>query len=535
MEQHLYLSKKYFTEIGRTSDSLKENLFAFSLFLLPVGLLFGEVPTSVSEIIVCVLWIFSVKKQEILSLWSNKYFWLLVSLYILHILGLAYTSDFKYALNDLRIKLPLLFFPVVFFSKQEVIHRYFVWWMKWFVVVTFINISYLFIAAYLRHSDIVDARNVSLFISHIRLGLIVAFAIVASFYLIFNHIHHLMEKIFFFVISMIMFVLMNYLGFMTGIVSLFVSAFVGIVYMIVKNANPVHTKRIVALVVFALLMMGVYLVHLHSIYFPKTIKISLYTHTCNGNVYYNDTLSHFSENGYPVFIHICDVELKKEWNKRSQFNYDGKDKNNNELRYTLYRYLASKGLTKDSAGISQLTATDIANIENGCPNYHYCNANFFEKRFYELMQEYYYYQHTKNPSGKTIAMRLFYWKLAFKIWMKNFWTGVGTGDVQNAFNVMYRQYPDIPPHQQLRGHNQILTIAFTFGIIGLMVFLSVYLYPLLTFRNAEDYVLLVLFITIAVLSFFIDDTLETQPGATFIALFYTLLVTRCYMNARQVQ
>ncbi|GAB4202930.1 MAG: hypothetical protein Fur0023_09320 [Bacteroidia bacterium] len=252
-------------------------------------------------------------------------------------------------------------------------------------------------------------------------------------------------------------------------------------------------------------------------------------------MYYNDTLSHFVENGHPVFIHICDAELKKEWNKRSGLNYEGRDKNNNELKYTLYRYLASKGLTKDSAGLSQLTVADIASIENGCPNYHYCNANFFEKRFYELMQEYYYYQHTKNPSGKTIAMRLFYWKLAFKIWMKNFWTGIGTGDVQSAFNEMYRNYTDIPPHQQLRGHHQILTIALTFGIIGLIVFLSVYILPLVTLRSADDYFLLLLFVTIAFLSFFTDDTLETQPGVTFIALFHTLLVACCYTNAKNRQ
>jgi len=510
-----------------TSRSLKENLFAFSLFLLPVGLLFGEVPTSVSEIIVFISWIFSVKKQEIWSLWSNKYFWLLVSLYLLHITGLAYTNNFQYALNDLRIKLPLLLFPVIFFSKQKILYQYFVWWMKWFVVVTFINISYLFIAAYLRHSDIADARSVSLFISHIRLGLIVAFAIVTAFYLIFNYIQHWNERVFFFIISVIMFVLMNYLGFMTGIVSVFISAFVGILYMIIRNANPIHIKWIAALVILAILMLGLYLSHLYSKYFPRTIKVSLHTHTCNGNTYYNDTLSHFVENGHPVFIHICDAELRKEWNKRSQLNYDGKDKNHNELKYTLYRYLASKGFTKDSVGLSQLTETDIANIENGCPNYHYCNANFFEKRFYELMQEYYYYQHTRNPEGKTIAMRLFYWKLAFKIWMNNFWMGVGTGDVPDAFEEIYRDYPNIPPHQQLRGHNQILTMALTFGILGIIIFLFIYLFPLMTFRNTHDYLLLVLFIVIAIASFIIDDTLETQPGVTFIALFYTLLIVQC--------
>ena len=66
---------------------------------------------------------------------------------------------------------------------------------------------------------------------------------------------------------------------------------------------------------------------------------------------------------------INDEELDREWNKKSKVYVDGPDKKGNNLRYTLLRYMASKGLRKDSAGIVSLSPQDIANIECGNTNY----------------------------------------------------------------------------------------------------------------------------------------------------------------------
>ncbi|HAH57713.1 MAG TPA: hypothetical protein DCL86_06165, partial [Bacteroidales bacterium] len=38
----------------------------------------------------------------------------IVSFYLLHVVGLIYTTDWQYALKDLRIKLPLLALPVIY-------------------------------------------------------------------------------------------------------------------------------------------------------------------------------------------------------------------------------------------------------------------------------------------------------------------------------------------------------------------------------------------------------------------------------------
>ena len=48
----------------------------------------------------------------------NKIAVVMVSMYLLHFIGLIYTSDFQYAFKDLRIKLPILVFPLILSSMN---------------------------------------------------------------------------------------------------------------------------------------------------------------------------------------------------------------------------------------------------------------------------------------------------------------------------------------------------------------------------------------------------------------------------------
>lgn len=510
-------------------DNFWNTAFHYSLFLLPVGLLFGEVPTSIAEIMVVSLWI---STKNWLHKWKlllhNPYFRILSALYIIHLVGLIYTSDYAYALKDLRIKLPLLIFPVILFSIDPLPSKIIVNLLKWTSVVTSINLLYLWLNAKLNGIDTIDGRSVSVFISHIRLGLIAAFALISAVYMLVNFSVSFTEKISFALISVIIFSLMLYLGLMTGIFTLSVVAIFAVFYMMIKSPHQTYFKIITAMTILALLSLITYTYHIYQKYFPnKKHTPVLHTYTLNGHPYTHQTDAAYTENGYYVLINISDKELKQEWEKRSQIPFNGKDKNGNELKYTLYRYLASKGLTKDSAGIAQLQSKDIQNIECGYPNYLYASANNLEKRIYQLLQEYEYFKINKQPQGKTVIMRLFYWKIAWTIWMKNFWIGVGTGDVPHAYQSEYTHYSAIPKKQQLRAHQQILTFALTFGLPGLFIILLNIFYPLWHLRTSTNYMLYFLFALISIISFFIDDTLETQPGVTFYAFLNTLLVKWC--------
>lgn len=510
------------------SENIWSKLYVYSFYLLPVGLLFGEVPTSVAEFIILGCWLLSKQWKNLSASFYHPYFILLSSVYLLHIAGLLYTTDYSYALNDLRIKIPLVFFPIMFFSSQ-IEKNHIVNLLKWYVVVVFINLAYLYAHCLWADKNLLDTRNVSLFISHIRLGLISAFAIVVAVYLVINSVTIQTEKLWWLIISTVILVLMMLLGLFTGIVSLVWAGMVAVIYLVFKKSSAFYVRVFLSLLLLFFILSFIYIKKIYNKYFPKIEKVEFKSHTLNYQPYRNEMLP-YTENGHLVMVHICNAELKKEWEKRSELLFDGKDKKGNELKYTMYRYLASKGLTKDSAGIAQLSNKDIKNIENGVPNYLYAQASFLEKRIYEFIQEYKYFQYSKDPNGKTLVLRLFYWKIGWQIWMKNFWLGVGTGDVKQSFEKEYQHYSFIQKESQLRAHNQFITIALTFGILGLFIFLLVIFYPLIHLLKTSNYLLYLLFTSISILSFFIDDTLETQPGVTFYAFFNTLLIYYCWLE-----
>ena len=52
-------------------------------------------------------------KSKLSRFWQNKAAVLLVAFYLMHVVGLLWTSDFEYAMKDLRVKLPILVMPLV--------------------------------------------------------------------------------------------------------------------------------------------------------------------------------------------------------------------------------------------------------------------------------------------------------------------------------------------------------------------------------------------------------------------------------------
>ena len=57
-------------------------------------------------------------KSKFSRFFHNKAAVLLVAFYLMHVVGLLWTSDFQYALKDLRVKLPILVMPFVLSSME---------------------------------------------------------------------------------------------------------------------------------------------------------------------------------------------------------------------------------------------------------------------------------------------------------------------------------------------------------------------------------------------------------------------------------
>jgi O-antigen ligase len=141
-----------------------------------------------------------------------------------------------------------------------------------------------------------------------------------------------------------------------------------------------------------------------------------------------------------------------------------------------------------------------------------------------LIWEYTKYKRGENPSGHTLTMRLEFWKTGSYIVHHNPIIGVGTGDIQDAFNDMYNYTNSkLDLVWRLRCHNQYLAITVAFGFIGLIVFLFYLFYPAIILRKQLHYLYWPFFL-IAVLSFITEDTLETQSGVTFFIFFQTLFL-----------
>ena len=161
--------------------------YVLGLMMMAVGLTLSPFLMSLSQFWLVIVWIvdcFCTKSihNKLSRFWHNKPAVLLVAFYLMHVVGLIYTSDFLYALKDLRVKLPILVLPFIL-SSMPTLER------KRFDQVMFVYVLSVFVAtifsglAYWRH-DYEDIREISHFISHIRFCLNIVFCIAIIFWYI---------------------------------------------------------------------------------------------------------------------------------------------------------------------------------------------------------------------------------------------------------------------------------------------------------------------------------------------------------------
>ncbi len=446
------------------------------------------------------------------------------SLYLLHVFGLIFSVDFDYALKDLRIKLPLLVLPVILSISESLNWKKFRTLMLFFVAAV---VAGTFISTYVLYTrDVDNLRNISLFISHIRFSLLISIAIftLAFFVTQQSGFNNYMRILFL--------ALLGWLGFylllsasITGMVVLFIAVFIMAVHYTMKKRNVYSRIATVILllspVIILVFIMGV----VTDVYKVHKVDLSnLDKLTAQGNYYWHDTTNLQTENGYHVWLYVATDELREEWNKRSDLDFDGNDSKGQLVKFTLIRYMSSRGLRKDAEGIQHLSEEDIALVENGEASYHYHERSVFYVRLYKIIWEVQQYLRTGDPSGYSAMQRVEYWKTSFQIIKQHPVFGVGTGDMNIAFERQY-EIMDSPlkPEFRWRSHNQFLSITVGFGLIGIIWFFVVLIYPPLKTGRMTDYFYLAFFV-IMIVSMISEDTIETQAGVTIFAFFTSLFL-----------
>lgn len=509
------------------TSNLEPKAYCLGLAMMAASLTLSTFMMSVSQFFLLAAWLFlgDPVKVKLHRFFHNKIALLLVAVYLMHLIGLAYTSDFHYAMNDLRVKLPLLFFPLLLSSIQPLSKRSLDLVMLIYVIAVFAGTWFSF-TTWVRH-DYTDLRELSRFISHIRLCLNIVLVIgIIGYYLFTRRMPWWEQLICVLLIAWFAFQLYIFES-LSGYL-----AFAGLLiataaYLFFTKVNGRGWRIAGAVLLIAVPLAAGFWLYRTVTSALEVTPVDLNTldrKTAQGNDYWHDTVCFPVENGHYVGLYVCRPELREAWNGRSALDYDGVTNNGENLEATLVRYLASKGLRKDFEGVAALDEQDIHNIEQGVANYLNWSHPGIYSRLQETLFEYSQYRRLNNPNGGSLSQRLEYTRASFHLIRKHPLFGVGTGDVATAYQQAYEELQSpLEPQHRHKAHNQYLAIAVAFGLLGLALFLVALLLPYLKERRCRTY-LYTIFLVIALLSMLPEDTLETQAGASWFAFFNSLLI-----------
>jgi hypothetical protein len=482
---------------------------------------------SAAQILLILVWIaegrFAEKWQR---LKKRPAVWFFSLVFLVHLAGMIHTRDLAFGLHDLKIKLPLLILPFIIGSIEPLSARELRLVLGGFatgiIAGSLISLS---IILGITRLDYFDERQTNLFISHIRFALMTTMAVFILFYYGADRDTPARMKL---VIWPLVIYLIGFLFILksrTGVVVLILGGLVLAIRRAIKEKDLILKWFLIVGVVTVPLFAAAYLSNeIGRFYTVRESRDNPDMFTARGNPYWHDYDNPDMENGYYVGMYQCEAEMREVWNQISKMPYDGPDLKGQELKYTLWRYLTSLGLRKDASGIAQLKPKDIRLIEKGYASSIYRDPTSFRSKIYETIWEYDHYKKGGNPGGHSVLQRFEFLKTGWAIFTDHPLFGVGTGDTKQAFDDKYAELgTKLEPQYQLRAHNQFLTFMIAFGITGFLVILGGLVIPAILEKRWKNYFVLMFFI-VSFLSMLNEDTLETQAGMAFFAVFYCLFI-----------
>ena len=508
------------------SQKTHRKIFIFFLLLLAIGLTFGKVVLSISMIGLTVNWLFeggfSEKHQRIKNRKYIPYF--LAGIFLIETFWIIFVDEWSIGFNVLRIKLPLLILPLVIGSSKRLTTKEIKIIIYFLVLSGFVSslLVYAVDLGFLKTATkTITGRNISLFMSHIRYSIVITFIVNLLFYLMIRKKINYFAGIF---LCLWFINLLFKIASLTAILGLFFSVLPLLVFLL-KNRKQKLRLVFSTLALFIMGFLGVVLYNIiRDFYTPKSDKPikELPLQTKLGEKYIHDLENGTLENGYYIWRYIAETETKKAWNKKSVIPFDEIDKKHQKIKYTLYRYLTSKGLRKDAEGVNQLTLKDVQLIENG--NTSYVKYNRIEKRLRGILMEWEDYKNTNNPNNHTLLQRVSFWEIAIEIIKKAPYIGHGTGGHKIEFKNYYENNTTIlNKSNQLLTHNQFLTQVINFGFLGFILWIGLLVYSIKKSKIGLN----PLFLPFACLMFFAlisDDILERQVGVTIFSSILTILL-----------
>lgn len=235
--------------------------------------------------------------------------------------------------------------------------------------------------------------------------------------------------------------------------------------------------------------------------------------TENGERYHHHPERRVTENGHFVWTEVAWGELSAAWRSRDDSPFD-------EVNGRLIRFLASKGLPKDQAGVEALSDDEVQAIAAGATSVVEWREVGWTRRWNRMCFNWGQWLDGVRSGNASLLARQVYQSTAWSAIRTLPWSahvmGVGTGSGRGVLKKAYdMEQPNWPVSMRHRPHNQWLSLWLEQGWIGLLLLISAGWAVLCRPWGVPG-------IMVLWLSFCFEDTLETQAGVT-LALWVLVL------------
>lgn len=508
----------------------KDQFFYASVFLFALSLPFSEFMISLSAGLLLISCILTGRFQEKTArLKERPAVLLLISVFFVYVLGTLFTRDLKLALYELQKTAFILVVPLCLAIGPNINYSKFRKILIAYLIALNLASAIAIFRLIFRDFFGIDEIWKILFVSHIGFSLQLLLGIAIILNELYNKWHHLSR-----ILKMALIADILYLAFflfilksLTGLVTFAVLMVIHLFFVAWKI--KVKKIRTIALILLPLMILGGFFYLGSCIYryydVEKIDPAKLPERTQNGNLYHHDLNNKQLENGHYIGLYFCPEELEKAWEQRSQTGYNQLGPTGFPISTTLVRYLTSKGLPKDSAGVAKLSPEDIQHIENGIANHIYTQRFLsLYPRIYQTIWELDMYFKTGDPNLKSLAQRIEFVKAAITVIREHPFFGVGTGNYKQEFIEAYQKNQSkLDPQHYGSSHNQYLNYLVKFGILGFLWIMFAWIYPLFL-ANKQGFYPVVMLLLIMGIANFSDSNLEAHMGISFFIFFYSFFL-----------
>ena len=507
-----------------------KNLFFYaSVFLFAVSLPFSEFMISLSSGLLLISCLLTGDFQEKYNRLRNQPAALLIiSVFFVYVIGVIFTRNMPLALYELQKTAFILVVPLSLAIGPPI--RYTMFrkvLLSFLVALNLASAIAIFRLIFRVQFDIHDIWQI-LFVSHIGFSFQLLLGVSILIYELYNQ-KSLSKNLRYLIIADILYLLvfLFLLKSLTGLATFAVLLFIHL-FFVIRKIKIRKWKLFGSMMLSVLILLGFFYLGSCVYRFYDTAPIDpaqLPEKTQNGNLYRHDVQDKLLENGHHVGLYLSWDELKGSWEQRSSMAFDQNGPNGFHVSATLIRYLTSKGLTKDSVGVSKLTPEDIQFVEKGIANHIYTKRFFsLYPRIYQTIWELDVYFKTGDPNLKSLAQRIEFVKAATTIVREHPFFGVGTGNWKQEFvNAYQKNQSKLDPQHYGSSHNQYLNYLVKFGIFGFLWIIFAWTYPLFL-TNKHRYYPAVMLLLILAIANFSDSNLEAHMGISFFVFFYSLFL-----------